>query len=222
MLAVAQDDSLERPVVLFYHGLHTSKETHIKELEELAHRGALAVGVDFVGHGERAAAPDLGAFLALAPWPEQAFGVLLPTLEEIPWLVDFLWLEGYRKFSLVGISLGGMLAFAAPLVEPRLSSVVAILGCPDWSQLGQARPQARFLARSPHLSPEGFANVRLLAWNAKLDEHVPTWCIRNFMASLGRSCDYFEFPESGHFLRPQDWEAGWQRSLQWLGEAASR
>ncbi|MBT9585456.1 hypothetical protein IV102_19090 [bacterium] len=47
MLALARDGK-PRPTVLFYHGLHTQKETHRKELEGLAERGFLALGADAV------------------------------------------------------------------------------------------------------------------------------------------------------------------------------
>ena len=226
--AVALDKRRERPVVLFYHGLHTSKEVHTTELNALAQRGFLALGVDFQGHGERSAG-DMSTYLKLAPWPNQAFNLILPTLEEIPFILDFLHLEGYRRFALAGISLGGLLAFGAPLVERRLEAVVAILGCPHWGAVpGSARRNRgnpRYLRRSPHRFPSHFGSVRLLAWNAALDEQIVTAQTRAFMEDLRRrfpthtGLEYVEFPESGHIMRPQDWKEGWNLTLDWLSNS---
>ena len=223
--AIAQDDSTDRPVVLFYHGLHTSKETHEPELRSLAGQGFLALGIDFQGHGERAIG-DLKAFLARAPWPDQAFRFILPTLEEIPLLIDVLMGEGYRRFGLMGISLGGLLAFGSPLVEPRLEAVVSILGCPYWGSLPNAtepeRPDLRYLRHSPHHFPHSFERVRLLAWNGGQDVNIATPMTRKFMEDVAArfphhpGLEYREYPESGHFMRPQDWQDGWSYSLDWL------
>ena len=79
--------------MLFYHGLKTSKERHDDELQALAERDFLALGVDFQGHGERAAV-EISAYLGLSPWPDQAFNLLLPTLEEVPFILDYLHFEG--------------------------------------------------------------------------------------------------------------------------------
>ena len=132
-------------------------------------------------------------------------------------LVDFLQGEGYRRFSLMGISLGGMLAFGAPLVEPRLQAVVAILGCPHWGVFTEC--SARYRRLSPHLSRDAFGETRLLAWNGALDEHIHTPVTRAFMEELQLlfpQHQYLEYPESGHFMRPQDWEDGWRASLNFL------
>ena len=71
-------DSTPRPVVLFYHGLHSTKETHRKELESLATRGFLAVGVDAVGHGERRI-EDLSQFLNRGELLAQVTKLLRPS-----------------------------------------------------------------------------------------------------------------------------------------------
>lgn len=222
VLAVAQDESPERPVVLFYHGLHTSKETHEPELRSLAERGFVALGVDFQGHGERGV--DISAYLKQAAWPEQAFRFLLPTLEEVPFLVDWLQIQGYRRFALAGISLGGLLAFGAPAVEPRLESVVSILGCPVWGALPGGRTPSgggHYLRRSPHHRPESFDHVRLLAWNGGRDVHIPTPVTRDFMHGLDSDAEYREYPDSDHFMRPEDWRDGWEYSLDWLSRGFS-
>lgn len=191
--------------VLLYHGLKASKETHLKELEQLAERGFLAIGVDAHGHGERAL-PDLSAFMAEGgDFHGNFLKLVRPTVAEIPHLLARLAsMEQTGPVAVMGISMGGYVAFAAPLVCPRLATVVPILGSPVWEGSQD----------SPHLRPEAFAQVALLAWNAGRDVNVPPGPAREFVARIGK--EYMEYAESDHFMRPEDWHDGWRRTLEWL------
>jgi dipeptidyl aminopeptidase/acylaminoacyl peptidase len=207
LLALAQDGQ-PRPVVLFYHGLHTDKETHRPELMRLAERGFLALGVDAACHGQRRM-PDLRGFVQRGELLDQVSKLLRPSLEEIPLLVDFLEEEGYGPFGLMGISFGGLLAFAAPQRESRLRSVVSLLGDPTWCH--------------PYENQEHYRKVGLLAINGGLDENVPPTPARQWMQHLLRwnrkgRYQYLEYPESAHFMRGEDWEDAWKHSLDWLSQ----
>lgn len=205
LLAIAQDGR-PRPTVLFYHGLQSDKETHLPELQSLAQRGFLALGVDAVGHGQRRM-PDLTGYLNRGPLLEQASKLLRPGLEEIPLILDFLEAEGYGPFGLCGISFGAMLAYAAPQRDARLRAIAAILGDPSWC--------------NPYPHVDAYQGVSLLAWNAGQDTHVSAQPAAQWLAHL-QSCfpdghyEYQLYPESDHFMRPQDWEVGWQRTLAWF------
>lgn len=193
-----------RPAVLFYHGLHSDKETHRKELESLARYGFLAVGVDAVGHGERRIA-DLSAFLNRDELMTQVAKLLRPSVEEIPLLVDHLHAEGYGPVGLAGISFGGMLAFGAVACEPRLRAVVAILGDPRW-----CRPD-----------PADYRATPLFAWNGGRDQHVEPVGAREFIRELQRiepdgAFQYREYPNSDHFMEPEDWNDGWTQTLSFF------
>ena len=199
-----------RPAVLFYHGLHSSKETHRKELESLATEGFLAVGVDAIGHGERGI-PDLSAFLNRDELMTQVTKLLRPSVEEVPLLVDYLTSEGHTPVGLAGISFGGMLAFGAAARERRLAAVVAILGDPRWCQ-----PDASTFPSTP-----------LFAWNGGRDQHVDPRGAREFIAELQRGhpdgcVQYREYPESDHFMEPRDWDNGWAATLSWLRDHLTR
>lgn len=210
LLAVSSDGR-PRPTVLFYHGLHTDKETHRRELESLARRGFLALGVDAAGHGARRM-PDLRGFVNRGPLLEQVAKLLRPTLCELPLLLDFLEAEGYGPFGLCGISFGGLLAYAVPQYEPRIRTISAILADPSWCQ--------------PYQQLEAYSSLRLLAWNGGVDQHVRAEPARDFLGHLRASCrqgryEYREYAESDHFMRPQDWEDGWDRTLGWFEEGLS-
>lgn len=205
LLAVSKDGR-PRPTVLFYHGLHTDKETHRPELESLAARGFLALGVDAAAHGERRM-PDLSGFVNRGPLMQQVSKLLRPTLAEIPLLLDFLEAEGYGPFSLCGISFGGLLGYAAPQIDARIQAVAAILADPSWCH--------------PYEHLGAYEKVRLLAWNAGLDEHVLAQPARDFIGHLQSTFSqghyaYYEYPESDHYMRPQDWQEGWKLTLSWF------
>jgi dienelactone hydrolase len=192
--------------VLFYHGLQSDKETHRKELESLAANGFLAVGVDAVGHGERRI-PDLSEFLNREELMTQVVKLLRPSVEEVPLLVDYLITEGYPSVALAGISFGGMLAFGAVAREPRLGAAVAILGDPRWCQRDAAT----------------YPTTPLFAWNGGRDQHVDPAGAREFMYELQRAnpsgrFQYREYPQSDHFMEPNDWNDGWARTLSWFEE----
>lgn len=203
LLTLAEEPG-SRPAVLFYHGLQSDKETHRKELESLAARGFLAVGVDATGHGERRM-PELSPFLNRGELMTQVAKLLRPSVEEVPLLVDYLLAEGHGPIGLAGISFGGMLAYGAAAREPRLRAVVAILGDPRWCE-----PDRADYARTP-----------LFAWNGGRDQHVDPRGSREFIADLQRAYPegrfaYREYAASDHFMEPEDWNDGWARTLAWF------
>lgn len=203
LLTIASGEE-PRPVVFFYHGLHSSKETHRKELEDIARSGFLAVGVDAIAHGERGI-DDLSAFLNRADLRMQVTKLLRPAAAEVPFLIDHFEASGYGPFGLAGISFGGMLAFGAAAGEPRLRAVVAILGDPDWCDP----------------TPSAFETTALLAWNGGRDQHVDPQGAREFLSTLRRihpdgEFEYREYPESDHFMEPDDWNDGWKATLAWF------
>ncbi|MFN8611125.1 MAG: alpha/beta hydrolase family protein [Vulcanimicrobiota bacterium] len=208
LLALSQDGR-PRPTVLFYHGLHTDKETHRRELESLAQRGFLALGVDAAGHGGRRM-PDLSGFIKRGPLLQQVAKLLRPSLAEIPLLLDFLEAEGYGPFGLCGISFGGLLGYAAPTYDIRLRAVAAILADPSWCH--------------PYEHVGAYEKVSLLAWNGGRDQHVSAEPARHFLAHLQAAFpqghyEFHEYAESDHFMRPQDWEQGWARTLSWFEQS---
>jgi len=198
LLAYYHPNGLKR-AVLVYHGLSACKEVQEKELRSLAAAGFLAVGVDACGHGERK--EDGLHFLEM----------VARSIDEVPALVDGLAERfAVASFGLTGISMGGYVAFAAPLVEPRLRAVVPILGSPRWGE----GPRA---GRSPHLHRDGYPGVALLAMNAGRDVNVPPHAAREFVHGLARPrAEYLEFPESEHFMREEDWNDLWTRTVRWF------
>ncbi len=193
----------ENGVVLLFHGLFSNKEANLKELLFLAENGFLAIGVDAPGHGDR---PPFEPRRDL-PEDQKFLDLVLKSAREIPLLVDELvradLVKNAKNLAVAGISLGGYIAYASVLWEPRIRSIAPILGSPCWNH-----------SLSPHRFPGKFREVNLLAQNAGKDESVPYEPSRDFVDRLQQSfCNsesasfsYRLYPESGHFMESDDWD----------------
>lgn len=204
-----------RGTVLFFHGLGASKDGQTRELHELAAAGFLPVVVDSVGHGQRRWA-DWDQRMGGEGWRDAMMGAVRQTRDEIPALIDALVERGWARpdrVGVAGISMGGMIAFAAPLVDARVSVCTPILGTPRWD----GDPPD-----SPHRFPARFPPVALLAQNAGADESVPPDAARAFEATLrpryrGRDdrLGYREYAGCGHFMPEDRWNQLWAEVLAW-------
>ncbi len=205
-----------RGTVLVYHGLHSNKEAQRNEYPSLAAEGFLTVGVDAPGHGARA-----GDGVAI----HELLYVVRDAIDEVPAILDRLTdLLGERcgPFGMTGISMGAYITFGAASIEPRLQAVVPILGSPDWTRLDHGVAD-HVLEHSPHRRPQAFPPTALLAMNAGRDTNVPPAPARQFVDSLRpyyesmpQRLDYIEYPESAHFMREEDWNDLWSRTVAWM------
>lgn len=210
------DDAGALPTVLWYPGYRASAAANEKELVRLAGAGLLAIGVDAVGHGLRAESdPDD----RIPGHPQGARGVMLEmaaaTLAELPSLLQGLRSAGLgvsREVAVVGVSMGGYIAYRAPLVAPEVRTVVAILGSPEWPGDTQ----------SAHRNPAAFANVAVLSITAERDVNVPPQAAHGFHAALeamheGRQrFKYVEHPGAEHLMNEAQWERTMEETRQWL------
>ncbi len=119
-------EAARRGTVLFYHSFDQSREDMGEELSALAQAGFLAVGVDNACHGERRL-PDFDRrFGGLGPGPEleTAFlSLVRETVREVPEVVDDLIARGLaipERVGVAGWSMGGFVAYAAVVADPRI------------------------------------------------------------------------------------------------------
>jgi alpha-beta hydrolase superfamily lysophospholipase len=216
-LILFPDKTPSKGTILFYHGLKACKETGLKELTSLASRGFIAVGIDNVGHGERAYDED--RIHPFDTYEEFFLDMVKKTALEIPEIVDDLVKRGWgENFGVSGISMGGYIAYSSVIQEPRIKAVAPILGSPCWKT-----------EDSPHNHPDRFYPVALLAQNAGKDEAVPARYSREFCEKLkhyykndkSRLC-YTEFPDSGHFMQENEWNELWENTLLWFDKFLSK
>lgn len=210
--------AVSKGTILFYHGLASCKEQQQKELLSLARQGFLAIGVDNVGHGERKYRDFASRFASNNSKIEEALTqAVRDTICEIPTLIDNLAAKGLitsDKIGVIGISMGGYIAYGAPVISPRIQVVTPILGSPNWKV-----PHAD----SPHLHAAEFYPVALLAQNAGKDQNVPAHYARDFHSVLQpfyrqnpERLHYVEFPNSPHFMLEEDWHKLWKNVLVWF------
>lgn len=209
----------KRGTILFFHGLYADKDKQFKELRSLAGQGYLAVGIDNVGHGERRYQDMEEWFCGPSDVADGNFvRAVSDTAMEIPCLIDSLVAQGLAlpdKIGVSGISMGGFIAFAAPLVDRRIRVCAPILGSPKWPCRDGLEPVGQ-------VNPQYFPSA-LLVQNAGRDTSVPPGPARNFCkdletayASAPERLRYVEFPNSGHFMEEGDWYSLWGNLLQWF------
>lgn len=206
-----------RGAILWYHGFGVDKETHRSELARFARAGFVAVGVDVVGHGERAA-PDLearkqasqaDAFLSVVEFARA-------TAAETPALVDYVVMNGHAgapdRVALSGISMGAFVVYGAALADPRVTTAVAILGSPEWPG-----------SNSPHTQIARLCNTRLLSIVGECDVNVPPAAARRLHEQLDTACSngcrrFLELPGAEHLMKEPDWERTMDETIRWISE----
>lgn len=215
VVLAAREGEPSRAAVLWYHGFGARASDNRAELARIAGAGFIVVGVDAVGHGARRL-PDLDARIALPMEGARREMLALAdaSAHEVPALVRALVEDGIAdagRIALVGVSMGGYLAYRAVLREPALRVVVALLGSPEWPD-----------ADSPHLHPERFDDVALLAVTAGHDASVPPAAARRFHDVLRarRASEerlrYVELEGAQHLMRAEQWERLMDETVGWL------
>ncbi len=203
-----------RGTVLVYHPLGADKSLHADDLERLAARGFLAIGVDAIAHGERRVP---GAYARFRADPYGALlEVVTATVAEVPGIVELLVARGWAapgRVAIAGVSLGGFVAYGAALAERRIVAAVCVAASPDWG------PDPR----SPHRAVERFFPLALLSVVAGDDELVPAEPTRALHADLApryasapERLRLLELPGEGHHMTLAGWERARDETERWL------
>jgi alpha-beta hydrolase superfamily lysophospholipase len=210
-------------MMLFYHGFTCTKETHEEEINSLVRAGFLVVSLDNVGHGERRY-PKFTEMFSNKRWatePEAGEADFLQmvreTAQEVPMIIDKLLECGWARhdrLGIAGISMGGMISYAAIVTEPRLRVATPIIGSPTWKLPW---------SDSPHLHADRFFPVALLSQTGAEDKTVPADLASTFHQQLTllysnapERLRYIEYPNVGHNLSPEVWRASRQKMVEWV------
>lgn len=140
VLLKAQASAGRLPVVVMLHGTGGNKDSQPELLKHLASRGFLAVAIDGRYHGERIR-PGSGAVASGSAAYVNAILNTYRTGKEHPFLYDTVWdvmrlidyLESREdvdaaRIGVIGFSKGGMEAYLAAAVDPRLRVAVPCIG----------------------------------------------------------------------------------------------
>jgi len=195
--------------VVLLHGLGGEKEDLLEELERFGRAGFLALAVDAVGHGQRRSDAFEERIVGDADQEEAAFfDAVAETAAELPALIDALaergWLPQGRA-ALVGVSMGGYVALAARLHEPRVEVMVSISGSPRWERRAEDSPEQQL---------DNYWPAALLLLHGERDEVVDpapgavfVERLQSFYGDDPERLRRISFPEAGHLFPPATWSA---------------
>jgi dienelactone hydrolase len=119
------------PVVICLHGTGGNKEECLPLLAELAVKGFLGVAIDGPFHGERARQGSYDDAILRAYRTGQGHPFLYDSVWDVMRLIDYLGTRpdvDASRIGLIGFSKGGMEAYLAAAVDPRIRVVVPALG----------------------------------------------------------------------------------------------
>ena len=202
------EGATEPPLVIVLHGLRSIKENYLKTSYRFAQRGFRAVAMDLRQHGERDHAGDRDAHLEAAYVPTM-LAIIEKSVADIGAVIDHF---GAAKAAIHGVSLGGIITFAALLAEPRLTVAAVAMGTPDWAGmlktigLTPEHPQFAFIeAASPLARATAIAPRPLLMLHGTVDETVPVNGVRKLRQKLAplyaetpERLELVEYEELGH------------------------
>lgn len=139
-----------RPVVITLHGTGGSKANMVALCRKLATRGFVAVAIDGRYHGERRSAgkgTEEYQNAILGAWHDQrAHPLYYDTVVDVMRLIDYLKTRkdvDAKRIGLIGISKGGIEAYFAAAMDPRIAVVVPCLGVQSfrWALENNAWPE---------------------------------------------------------------------------------
>ncbi len=203
------DLSADAPTVLVLHGLGSRKEKMLPIAYALAAQGKRTILPDLCLHGERMDAEQRDARMQSA-YIKTIFQMIQGTAHDVVTLLDHFRLD---QAGIHGISLGGFVAFAALVTEPRLTVAAVAMGNPDWLGLAQSNglkpgdPLGEAIAAvSPlELAAATYPLRPLLMLHGVQDEVVPVSGTRRLHALLSpvyhtspERLQYVEYPNVGH------------------------
>jgi hypothetical protein len=194
-LLIVEPGGAPRATLLWYHGLHATKETHRPELERFAAAGIRAIGVDAVGHGERA----LAGVEEFEPILDE---LVNQTVDEIPSLIDSLQLS---RIAVAGVSFGGFITYRAMPRDRRITAAVALLGRPNTALTGAFYPTALL-----SITAENDVNVRPDIARAFHHQLEPLY--RQAPERLA----YRELPGAVHMLTGEEWDLSIDATIEWV------
>jgi len=140
----SQDEAMPKPLVILSHSFGKSKEDLKDELEMLADLGYCAVAMDNRGHGRRDE-PDFSSqvFHDGLINVYQVRRLIKETADDIPSIIDHFEADkqvNAQRIGMLGVSMGGYVAFRALVIEERIGVATPIIASPYWDELPRDVP----------------------------------------------------------------------------------
>ncbi|HOI47124.1 MAG TPA: dienelactone hydrolase family protein [Bacilli bacterium] len=204
-----------KPRGLFFlvHGHGGNKEDGVGEFPRiLTNLGFLVVSVDAYMHGERKEEPYITGNLkdvAIA-----MIDVVIKTTQDILLLFSDYYSKQFQSFHMLGISMGGHIAYQLPRHSPHVDTIIAIIGSPDMKAHYDLSKQPiigtfgselnrKLLSLSVHKDLYLYHNTAIFALNGELDQVVSSHFAKKFILELSRKGHHkaeFKSYECGHVV----------------------
>jgi len=237
ILTCQKADNSRKPLVIISHGFTRNKEFFKKKgfLRKLAEQGYYAVALDNRLHGERSG-------LNFKKIVINSFGkvdlfllrkAIKETADDITQLIDeLIVLEEIdeERIALLGISMGGFIAYRSVVIDARIKVAVPIISSPFWddipgdiSVLHDEKRIDEFIRLSKEFQPseylDKFYPTAILMQVGDADQHYDIQKVQSFYEDLKETyrnspdrLDLKIYSNTKHEFKPEMWK----QTLLWL------
>lgn len=121
-------------LVFIQHGFTSNKERGAENLAlDLVRKGFVVVCLDAYKHGKRIQEPFISGEIQEQYF--DIFTVVKRTARDIERIFKKLYINRFNSYDIVGISMGGMIAFYLTTIPNHISKVVPVISAPDFMKM---------------------------------------------------------------------------------------
>ena len=179
-----QENIEYRGLIFVQHGYTSNKEFGSDFLAlRLARMGYFVVAIDAYKHGERIQEPYTSK-----DWPKMFYEspyVIRRTAIDINRLFKKRYQKSYDKYSIVGVSMGAMIAYYLSTKTPHIDKLVPVIGTPDFID------RARYGVEKDGYDSSVYLNKETLSYLSNMNpiEHVDKMKYNMMLIVIGKKDD---------------------------------
>jgi esterase/lipase len=159
ILEYYQEDRIYKSLVFVQHGYESTKEYGSDFLAiQLARMGYFVVAIDADKHGERIAEPYLTG--TEKERLDEAFVVIKKTALDIRRIHHILYEKQFPTFDMIGISLGGMVAYYLATKTTKLKTLIPVISTPDFLPLAMYTVKMSGFDVESYFTPDKLAFIK--------------------------------------------------------------
>lgn len=168
VLEYYQEDTTYKSLVFVQHGYQSTKEYGSDYLAlQLARQGYFVVAVDAYKHGERIAEPYLTG--SEKERLDEAFVVIKRTALDILRLHHNVYQKRFPTFDMIGVSLGGMVAYYLATKTTKLNTLIPVISTPDFLTLAKHTVKMSGFDVESYFTPDKLAFIESINPLNRLD-----------------------------------------------------
>lgn len=193
--SLKEEDIHKKCLIFFNHGFSSFKEEHYSSIIKLANHGFYVVALDAYLHGERINEPFVSG-----DYKEQQlkiFDVVRRTSKDIDYLYNHHYNHLFNDYSVMGISMGGAIAFYTATISKHIKGIIPVLGTPSFVEFAKYKMKVNHLREDeykefiedltiddPMIQEDLFEKLKILMLTGDRDEVVPDKWAKELYESL--------------------------------------